>query len=101
MTDQKDLFDKRVPHHLPPSVTEDLQRAVAYFTQQRLPFSAESLRERLTSSSRAVLEQEEHINALGGFVQQLARKRAIRPKGWVVSHRGSARGRPLRMWEAA
>lgn len=100
--DQRDLFDaKKVPHHLPPAVTEDLQRAVAYYTQHRLPFSAESLRERLAPSSRAVLEQEEHQNALGGFVQQLARKRAIRPKGWVDSQRGSARGRPIRMWEAA
>lgn len=101
--DAPPAVDALEKHPLPEAVSDDLRRALAYFTEHRLPFSAESIRERLSPTSRAVLEQPEHVNALGGWFQGLARGRSpkIRAKGWVDSQRRDARGRPLRMWEAA
>lgn len=100
---QPSLFDPAETRPLPASVSDDLRRALAYFTEHRLPFSAESIRDRLTPGSRAVLEQPDYHKALGGWFQSLARGRCpkIRAKGWVEAQRGDARGRGIRMWEAA
>lgn len=90
-------------HPLPESVLEDLYRALDYFRQLGLPFTAELLRDRCSDASRQVLLQPNYVNALGGFVQGMARGRTPRIKadGFVEAQRQSARGRPIRRWRAA
>lgn len=97
------LFAAAEHRPLPPSVLADLGRALDYFRAHALPFSAESIRDRLSPSSRMVLEDRAYEKALGGWFQGLSRGRTpqIRAKGWVDSARDSARGRPLRLWECA
>lgn len=100
---QPSLFDT-VPHHLPAPAIADLERAVAYFAAHDLPFTAEMIRERLSQDSRAVLESPLYTNAFGGWMQSNSRGRAPRlvwTKQFAAAQRGSARGRPIKIWRAA
>lgn len=96
---QADLFATPM-HHLPSPALEDLRQAVGYFAAHGIPFTVESLRDRLSDSTRQILRLPEHRNALGGFMMQLAKRHAVRPDGFVEAQRDAARGRPIRRWIA-
>lgn len=91
-------------HSLPESVLADLERAVAYFAQHDLPFTAEMIRERLSDASREVLNSPLYVNGLGGWVQSQTRGKSPRlvwTKQFAEAQRRSARGHPLKIWRAA
>lgn len=86
--------------HLPDAVKRDVLAGIASFKGQ--PWTTDTLRGKLSQSSRDVLALAEHRNGLQGMVTTLAKSGAIVFTGSrVKSVRPSARGRELKVWRAA
>lgn len=102
---QPTLFDRpAIGQHAPAAVLAGIHDALDYFRAHRLPFTAETVRDRLSFAVREILDKRNedgepiYPNVMGGVVQRLALAHRIVFDGWTIAQRDSARGRPLRRW---
>lgn len=102
---QASLFDRPVvAQHAPAIVLSAIHAALGYFEAHDLPFTAESVRDRLSFAVREVLDARNedgepiYPNVMGGVLQTLQRQRRIASEGFAVAQRDAARGRPIRRW---
>lgn len=90
--------------HCPAPVLEAIHAALDYFRDHDLPFTAESVRDRLSFAVREILDARNEAgaprypNVMGGVIASLQRGRRITRHGFTEAQRDVARGRPLRIW---